>query len=516
MRILENSLAYILLQTAAYSYRQSVTFRAVGHFSSVFSGSTVCAFFTRLMHRDSSARHSFTYSFLEKLCTAGRKAAVYIKAILEGSFIYTTLKRIADRDSRFFPLPKLVYIISLYVFIDYLLRDLLGISTFAGYWDEIALITAFGLWLLKLVERNTRRLDRWTPLDIPLLLFFGVGLFIFIVNSPNYSISFEGFRAVAQYMLWFFVIIRLADSRETAKNIYTILVLSGTLLAVHGILQYAAGTEMPSHWVDIAEKGVRTRAFSIIGSPNILGSMMLFLSPMSFSLFFAEKDIYRKLFFLGSTLLMGVCLLFTFSRGAWLGMAAAALVYILLKDRRLLLPFVVAALLAYLIVPSVSDRITYMLSDEYIASSFRGGRLGRWLEGIDMAKQNPWLGAGLGHFGGAVAKNNNIPGTFYMDNYYLKTVVEMGFAGLAAFLVLIYNLVIWSLRTIKKLLDRSMLLLSQGAFAGLCGILVHNLAENVFEEPMMVTYFWITAALIFVMGRSANNEKRPGSTGPEL
>jgi len=292
------------------------------------------------------------------------------------------------------------------------------------------------------------------------VFFFMVGLFLLVVNSPNLWISIEGLRAVVQYMLWFFLTIRLVDSKRTAKNIYTILVLSGTILALHGILQYLIGVKMPASWQDLAEAGVRTRAFSIIGSPNILGSMMLMLSPMAFSLFYAEKNVYRKLFFLGSAFAMALCLLFTFSRGAWLGMAAVALIFILLKDKRLFLPFIIFALLAFLLVPSVGDRISYMLSNKYVNSSLRGGRLGRWIQGFEMFKNNPLFGVGLGHFGGAVAKNNNIPGTFYMDNYYLKTAVEMGIAGLLSFLVLVYNVVIWGYRKIKKMTDRFSILLS--------------------------------------------------------
>ena len=121
---------------------------------------------------------------------------------------------------------------------------------------------------------------------------------------------------------------------------------------------------MPASWLDLAEAGVRTRAFSIIGSPNILGSMMLLLSPMALSLFYAEKDLLRKVFFLGSSFAMGLCLIFTLSRGAWLGMAAVAVVFILQKDKRLFVPFIVVALLAFLLVPSVGDMISYMLSDK--------------------------------------------------------------------------------------------------------------------------------------------------------
>lgn len=488
-------------------YQLSLTHSFMTRLGGVIKNSRVFSFFSKLVERDSSAATSLTFKALEYLCDKARKPAGLLKSAYENSFIYRFVTGTLKPDNALIRFPNISYIVALYVFIDYILRDVLQLSAYAGYWDELILVAAAGIWLVKLIANGGDYIDRRTPLDIPLAFFFIVGLFLLIVNSPDLGISIEGLRAVAQYMLWFFLVIRLVDSKRTAKNVYTILVLSGTVLAIHGILQYIIGVEMPASWLDLAEAGVRTRAFSIIGSPNILGSMMLLLSPMALSLFYAEKDLLRKVFFLGSSFAMGLCLIFTLSRGAWLGMAAVAVVFILQKDKRLFVPLIVVALLAFLLVPSVGDRISYMLSDKYVASSFRGGRLGRWTEGFEMFKNNLLFGVGLGHFGGAVAKNNNIPGTFYMDNYYLKTAVEMGITGLLAFLVLVYNVIIWCYRKTRKITDSFSIHLSQGAFAGLCGVLVHNLVENVFEEPMMSTYFWIITALVFIMAR----EKEPAA-----
>jgi uncharacterized membrane protein YuzA (DUF378 family) len=39
--------------------------------------------------------------------------------------------------------------------------------------------------------------------------------------------------------------------------------------------------------------------------------------------------------------------------------------------------------------------------------------------------------------------------------------------------------------------------------AGLVGILAHNMVENVFEVPMMSTYFWFFLGLVVALGRLA-------------
>lgn len=157
-----------------------------------------------------------------------------------------------------------------------------------------------------------------------------------------------------------------------------------------------------------------------------------------------------------------------------------------------------------MLVPSVGGRIAYMLSPEYIESSLRGGRLVRWITGLKILADYPVLGVGLGHFGGAVAMNhdikfivdNQVTDTFYMDNYMLKTAVETGIAGITAFFALMYAVVVNGLRTVRDASTAVSKELSVGILAGLCGVIVHNFVENIFEVPMMTSLFWMFVAVL--------------------
>ncbi|MDD4495188.1 MAG: hypothetical protein PHV32_12755, partial [Eubacteriales bacterium] len=168
---------------------------------------------------------------------------------------------------------RLTYIVALYVFIDYIIRDFIGSALLSSFWDELLLVLAVGLWLYKMIRYRNAKPYKSTPLDFPILIFFGVGLFLLAVNSPDFGISLEGLRAVVQYMFWYFAVYQLMDSEKAANNMYRILVYSGTLLALHGILQFIMKVPNPANWTDAAESDV-TRVFSIIGSPNVLGSLM--------------------------------------------------------------------------------------------------------------------------------------------------------------------------------------------------------------------------------------------------
>lgn len=424
-----------------------------------------------------------------------------------------------------------IYVLAFYAFIDYVLRDLLKIQILAGYWDELLMIVCFGLWIYKgILNAGIRRVGigkasegnpeigdkprgntrdtgfRMSPIDAPMLFFYGIFMVLLIVNSPEMKLGLEGFRAIIQHTLWFFVAMQLFRSFKGAKNVLYILLVIGTLIGLHGVYQFIIKVPIPANWTDVAEEPVPTRVFSILKSPNILGSFMVLVAPLSLAFAANCKAIWKKLIFMGSFAVMSSCLLFTYSKMAWFAYLAALGVYFLIKDKRLVLVLTATAVLMYLFVPSINSRIDYLLSPQYIISSLSGGRLVRWIRGVGIFRENLLYGVGLGRFGGAVAMNNKIPGTFYMDNYYLKTAVEGGLAGLIAFLVLILNVVVWGIRAIFKLskeAGKEKFNFSVSIFAGLVGVLVHNLVENVFEVPMMMAYFWLMAAILMFISHTA-------------
>ncbi|MDD4286410.1 MAG: O-antigen ligase family protein, partial [Eubacteriales bacterium] len=226
-----------------------------------------------------------------------------------------------------------------------------------------------------------------------------------------------------------------------------------------------------------------------------------------------------------------LCILFTFSRGAWVGLIVAVVLFALYVDKRLLLLMTGAMAGILAAVPSITARLTYLFTTDYAEASAIGGRALRWQVGHDLLMENsPWLGFGLGRFGGAVAMNNQLLDEtetfryFYMDNYYLKTLVEMGYLGLIFFLLVLAVFAVSGFRAVhrsgaeyetaesKDALCRNIgnpKLLTAGIFSGLSGVLVHCYFENIFEEPYMMSYFWGLAALMIYLGLFA---KKSGKT----
>lgn len=427
--------------------------------------------------------------------------------------------------SRFAQVPVhrwFLMLFALYLPIEYALRDVLGLVRIASVWEELLIAAGIFLVLWRTMRTKGDHFARGSLLEAAILLFMGVGLFLMVINRPFPSVALAGYRAQVQYMVWFFLILRLLEDRKDAAALYIVFAMTVLLMSLHGIYQYAADVEIPASWVSQTEMGVRTRVFSLTGSPNIFGSLIVMAAPMLAAMMYYCRTTRWKLFYFLSTGAACLCILFTFSRGAWVGLIAAVILFAFFVDKRLLLLMTSAMAGILVAVPSITSRLTYLFTSDYAEASAIGGRALRWQVGRDLLMENsPWLGFGLGRFGGAVAMNNKLLDEtetfryFYMDNYYLKTMVEMGYVGLIFFLLVLAVFMVSGLRAVRQSgggfvppegmdpLVRNVSnpkIMTAGIFSGLTGVLTHCFFENIFEEPYMMAYFWGLAALMVFLG----------------
>lgn len=411
-------------------------------------------------------------------------------------------------------------------YFDFISKVIESPTVFSSYWDELALLFCFGVWFYKWLKFRKEKPYRETPLDFTIILFMGVGVVLLFVAAPDFSIGVEGLRAVIQYILWFFVVVQLLKTPQGVKRLLNILLVSGLLVSLYGIYQYIIAVQIPSSWTDSAEGEVRTRVFSIFTRPNMLAGYLSLLIPVAVGMFFAEKERKRKVYVASAIGIMSVCLLFTMSRSGWIVSFLALIIFVFLKKKKLVAPVIVAMaaffVFTVVFVPSVSNRILYLLSSDYIESSSVGGRVYRTITGYHLFMENFWLGMGHGQFGGSVALNHRLNKTFSMDNYYMKTAVEMGIFGLTAFLMLMYSTIAWCLRGISKIKDNAQKDWTRGIIAGLSAIIMYNLFENMFEIPLISTYFWLLAGVVMFLAygkpqldRESNNDENPVTVSTE-
>lgn len=396
----------------------------------------------------------------------------------------------------------LLCVVALFAPIDWILRTVPGLTAVAGIWDDFFLIFAL-LWVLLRRASTKKPLpSRANLMDVYLAFYLLAGAVLLLFTVSNLGVNIEGYRASMEFMLMFFVVTRLLRDEKDFRFLYTAMLAVAFLIALHGIWQFVVGAPIPSNWVDGAEESVRTRVYSIFNNPNVMGAYMALFAPMAIGAAYASEDTATKVFYWFCGICMCFACLFTMSRGAWLALAIAAVVFSIAVDRKLFF-LLLAGGIASCFLPFVRSRIGYLFTTEFALSNARGGRSVRWETAMGYLDQyDSWtLGLGYGIYGGAVAENNQFrPELVYMyvDNYYIKILVENGIIGLGALLTMLGGLFWNGTRACAKANRNKPLCV--GMLAGLIAVLVQSLFESLWEVPYIMAIFFAVAGMLIFAG----------------
>ena len=436
-----------------------------------------------------SFKNSRLLSRFNNIGTSSNKARS--RTIRENSYLSKIIHKIKGHGTWF---DLLILIPAAYVVVDFVIRRVRVLAPFGSIWDEVLLIILVGYLIIKRVMSGGKISYNFTPMDLPLVIYIILGITHVLIIAPSMNIAIEGFRAVFQHILWYFVATQFIRNIKDSIRVINFMLTIGLFMGLHSIYQYLAKVPMPGNWVDTTEN-ITTRAFSIIGSPNILGVIFVLFIPIAISMFITQKDKHMKIFYFITSAMMIVGLLLTLSRGAWLAFGLSIFVFIITLNPRLIVPFLVFIGIFILFGGSLSQRLLFMLSPIYLIKSASGGRLYRWETGMKIWKRSKLFGVGLGRYGGAVAINNSLA-PFYLDNYYLKTLVEMGIYGILGLTFVVISFIISTSKMIihQNRIENKIIII--GLFSGAIGVIAQNFVENIFEVPAMIAYFWIVVALI--------------------
>jgi len=207
-----------------------------------------------------------------------------------------------------------------------------------------------------------------------------------------------------------------------------------------------------------------------------------------------------------------LAVVFSWSRGAWLGFLAGAGVLALFSTRRPLTGAVVAALAAAVLggglmlgvaagfgpALSIADRLGGF-AGQFTLGDMRGvdittenfsvlERLAHWQAAVDMARDNPWLGVGFGNYEAAYptyALINWPDALGHAHNYYLNLLAEVGLLGLLAYLVF-WLAVVWQTARVARRLAWPMRGLAIGLLAAWAALAVHHLVDKLYVNNIYV------------------------------
>lgn len=320
------------------------------------------------------------------------------------------------------------------------------------------------------------------------ILFILLSIFtIRTVLSVDRSGSIRDFVLNVGSILFIFLWTQLDLSKEKFKKIVYFLIFTAFLAGLYGIVQYIIGVPMESGWVD-PNSGIETRVYATFENPNIFAEYLIMIIPVGYGLILSEKKFKNRVLTLAMGGAIFASLLFTFSRGGWLGAAAGAFVFLFMYQISMLIKFIPIGFLGLMMLPSsIIGRIasTGSLQD---ASNFY--RMQIWQKSVEIVKDYPLTGVGLGFnsFRKISAKYITEADPYHAHNTYLELAVEIGIIGL--FFVIMLGLKLMGMVHHILRFDKKNGVMMLGFFAGLISLMVHGIAEHVLYNPKIILLFW--------------------------
>ena len=273
------------------------------------------------------------------------------------------------------------------------------------------------------------------------------------------------------------------------------------MVSGYGIVQHFTGVVPTEAWVDNdAFPELKTRVISTLVNPNILGGYLVLVISVATGLLSTSREKSWRLVLGVCVLAAGLCLLSTYSRGNWVALAAALVLFCLCFCRRALLPLLGVGMLGiWFAGGAVWHRLISIFGTEDTSVALRFAYLESTLFIIE---EHPW---GVGWYGyqfiypeyDFYLNNPNVI-MYHCHNLLLNITAELGWQGLIVFLLL-WGCVIWKAVELARSGKREWLQgFGRGYLMAAAGILVGGLTDHVYFNMQMGLLFWLFAILIMV------------------
>lgn len=307
-------------------------------------------------------------------------------------------------------------------------------------------------------------------------------------------------------------------------QVVTVVLASAAYPVVVGLIQIATGQTYKRGGEFASIEG----PFS---HPNGFASYLTIVLVLALVVFFETRSLWPRVA-LGLLLAGGVtCLLFTYTRAAWVGFVIAIVILGVLRYRRLLLVGAVALVVAALLSPGTTERAQKRFSDlstqseSYTRNSWNW-RTKQWGRMIPYGLDRPVTGRGFGSYSRDTVlvlgtqdpqlstkprKRHGALG-FGAHNDYVKAIVETGIPGL----------VLWALTLTGTIAVAARARRVPGAAAWATAIVtigitlsLMSFADNIQTAPVdMVYLFGLAGALAGMTARARRAPSAVAAAGP--
>ena len=367
----------------------------------------------------------------------------------------------------------------------------------------ISLLILFSLWVKVL---RGKRSVRFEPADLYALLFMVLILFGGIFTFGGIA-SFRSALVFCVLGLMYFAITGLVKNEEWLKRVLSALMASSCFVSFVGIAEWVLNKQSKLWQDNEVFSALAGRVVSFWQNPNVLACYLLVVFFVSFGCLIGRKNKMIKFLSFVSFLLSAVCLLLTWSRGAWVSVALVMVATLLILSHKAI-PWVVfliaAGVTAFFFLPDTFvERVSSIVS---FSDSSVLYRINIWKGCSALVRSCFMTGVGVGEEAFAQGYGDfalsGIESAPHAHNLFLQITIELGVAGLVVFAILILMLIRSAFTLFRKRSFRHFSSLSGlMCLSALMALLINGLTEYVWYNNRIYLLFWLVAGLITAIRR---------------
>lgn len=298
----------------------------------------------------------------------------------------------------------------------------------------------------------------------------------------------------------YWVTVNLLHSSKWIKKTWMTMLFAGLFSCISGVLEMFTGTVNAS-WVDMRSFSETVRVTGGFENPNVYAEYLLVLIPLSFLFLLERKTTLGRCLAIGVITVLGVCMVNTWSRGAWLGLVVAAVSYWLIMDKH----SPVYLLAACLVLPWTTDLLprsvfSRILSIGDLADSSISYRFSVWRGVWRMLRKTFFCGTGVGYsafsalypafaYGGSV-------GVRHAHSFYLQILVEFGIVGFIIVAAVLFLFVQMCLEYFFRMQNKQEKRFAAAGSSSVLGLLVMGLTDHIWYDCRIFFCFWLLIGLV--------------------
>ena len=341
----------------------------------------------------------------------------------------------------------------------------------------------------------------------------------------------QGLLLHLYYALFFFFITFFIRRREQVFKIFDALIFSSLLVSIIGLLQWLGADIYQILGMLPATQMSLTRVYSTIGQPTFLGSFLvltIFITP--FRLYYAQ-GLFRKFLFSFVISAQFLCLVVSYSRGAWMGFIFGCIILIALlilirfkgaSLKKLVLGFVIflfAILTIFSYFVLISKEASYGATENFIIARFKSSfnmnygsgamRIRVYTAALDLVSKSPFFGYGIETADTlflpyilpdwSIYENlNTIPDRSH--NEFLDILIFSGPLALLFFMIIVASVFYHAVKYIDIHRSDDAAVYLALVVSGMAGYLVSMLSVFSITETSMI--FWAFLATVLVLSES--------------